>query len=449
MRVSVIVPAQDEAGRIAATLALLQPLRTAGHEVIVVDGGSRDRTLAIALPLADKAFVAPRGRARQMNAGAAVAAGDVLLFLHADSRLASESFAAMISGVSHGNRGWGRFDAAIESDLPVLKLVAAMMNVRSRLTGIATGDQGIFVRRALFDRAGGFPDQPLMEDIELSMRLKRRAGPPLCLCNRIVTSGRRWEANGIWHTIFAMWRTRLAYACGADPSRLAETYSMIADFDHPRGAATLLVFAKEPVPGTVKTRLARTLGPERAASVYVQLVERTLKTAVAARDAGIVGRVELWCAPDAGCPLFAEWRDRYHIELATQRGEDLGARMRLALETALARGAPALLIGTDCPALDAETLAQASAELARHDAVLVPAEDGGYVLIGLSRPVDAFSGITWSTAGVMAATRSRLTAQRATWRELPALWDVDVAQDLVRWEALDRRNGAGTRHVVA
>jgi rSAM/selenodomain-associated transferase 1 len=181
----------------------------------------------------------------------------------------------------------------------------------------------------------------------------------------------------------------------------------------------------------------------------VQLAERTLATAVAARDAGIVDRIELWCAPDAERPLFTEWRDRYRVELATQHGEDLGTRMRYALESALARGVPALLIGTDCPALDIGTLACARAELAHHDAVFVPAEDGGYVLIGLVRPVDAFSGIEWSVPGVMAATRLKLAAQHATWRELPPLWDVDVAEDLARWEALDRHDCTDERRAFA
>ena len=237
----------------------------------------------------------------------------------------------------------------------------------------------------------------------------------------------------------AMWRLRYAYWRGADAAQLAARYRTL-DSDHViPPAPTLQIFAKEPIAGGVKTRLARTIGAERATSVYTQLAERTLAMAVAARAAGIVGRVELWCAPDADRPAFAAWRNRYGVELAAQTGDELGARMRHALDSALARGAPALLIGTDCPVLDLVCLARAAAALADHDAVFVPAEDGGYVLVGLARSLDVFSGIAWSTAGVMAATRSNLLAQRATWRELPALWDVDQPQDLARWEALDAR----------
>jgi rSAM/selenodomain-associated transferase 2/rSAM/selenodomain-associated transferase 1 len=448
MRLSIVVPALDEMVRIAGMLAALQPLRAAGHEVIVVDGGSSDGTLSLARPLADRAFVAPRGRARQMNAGAAVATGDVLLFLHADSVPAPDGISALLRELPRHRRSWGRFDIAIAGHSPMLRLVASAMNARSRLTGIATGDQGIFVTRALFDAVGGYPDQPLMEDVELSARLKRAAGRPLCLPHRLVTSGRRWESLGTWRTIFAMWWVRLLYWCGADPVRLAGVYATTADFAHPQGPPTLLIFAKEPIPGRVKTRLADALGAERAAAVYLQLVVRTLDMAVAARAAGVVGRVELWCEPNADRPLFVEWRDRYRVMLAPQRGDDLGARMRFALETALARGTPALLIGTDCPVLEVETLGRASAELVGHDAVFVPAEDGGYVLVGLARPLDVFAGIAWSTASVMAVTRAQLIALGATWRELPPLWDLDLPQDLARWEALDTRHDVARQRAV-
>ncbi len=434
MRASIIIPALEEAQRIAATLVPLQPLRALGHEVIVVDGGSRDATVDRARRYADRVITASRGRALQMNAGAALATGDVLLFLHADSIVSTEGVIAMLDALG-GHKRWGRFDVAIAGRSPSLKFIAATMNARSRLTGIATGDQGIFVERGLFAAVGGYPNQPLMEDVELSARLKRAAGSPLRIAHRIVTSGRRWERGGLWRTILSMWLLRLRYWCGVDSSDLAKSYAMIADFDHPFGAPTLLVFAKEPVPGDVKTRLARTLGVERAASVHRELCERTLATATAARASGIVGRVELWCAPDAERPAFQEWRDRYDVELATQIGEDLGARMRYALESALGHGPRALLIGTDCPALDVNCLAQAAAILTDHDAAFVPADDGGYVLVGLARPLDVFGGIAWGTATVMAATRTKLVAERATWRELPALWDVDLPGDLARWEA--------------
>jgi rSAM/selenodomain-associated transferase 2 len=174
--------------------------------------------------MADRVMVATRGRATQMNAGAAAATGEVLLFLHADSWLPAGPADAIASALAAGAH-WGRFDVTIAGRSSILRVVAWMMNARSRLTGIATGDQGIFVDRAAFVDAGGYPPIDLFEDIELSWVLKRRAGRPACLSQRIVTSGRRWERHGPWRTIVAMWRLRLAYALGADPARLARRYS--------------------------------------------------------------------------------------------------------------------------------------------------------------------------------------------------------------------------------
>jgi len=219
---SIVVPALDEAAGIAATLQALAPLRARGAEVIVADGGSSDGTPQLATPLADRVLHGPRGRARQMNAGAAVARGNLLLFLHADSRLPEAADAALHDAVARG-AAWGRFDVHIDGRSIMLRLVAALMNQRSRLTGIATGDQAIFVRRDVFLRIGGFADQPLMEDIELSRRLRALA-PPCCLRLRVSTSGRRWETRGVWRTIFLMWRLRWRYWRGESAQALAEAY---------------------------------------------------------------------------------------------------------------------------------------------------------------------------------------------------------------------------------
>lgn len=219
---SIVMPVLDEAGQIEATLAALAPLRRRGVELIVVDGGSQDGTVALARAEADAVLDAPRGRARQMNAGAAAARGEVLLFLHADTILPPEADRLALRAAA-GGRDWGRFDVRIAGRHPMLRVVAMLMNWRSRLTGIATGDQAIFVRRELFQRIGGFPDQPLMEDIELSRRL-RRVSAPACLPARATTSGRRWESRGVWRTIFLMWRLRWRYWRGESAHRLAAAY---------------------------------------------------------------------------------------------------------------------------------------------------------------------------------------------------------------------------------
>ena len=219
MKLSIVIPALDEAAAIGATLASLAPLRGRGHEIVVADGGSEDGTRVVAAPLADRVILAPRGRARQMNAGAAVATGDALLFLHADTRLPPDADALVRAALAR--RAWGRFDVFIAGRSALLVLIGFFMNWRSRLTGIATGDQAVFVRRDAFP---GFPDIALMEDIAFSKTMKR-IGAPACLRDRVTTSGRRWERHGVLRTLFLMWRLRLAYYCGAAPDELARRYA--------------------------------------------------------------------------------------------------------------------------------------------------------------------------------------------------------------------------------
>jgi rSAM/selenodomain-associated transferase 2 len=223
VRLSIVVPALDEAPDIEAHLSALGPLRANGAEVIVVDGGSTDRTYELAQPLADRVIVSPRGRAAQMNAGATLAAGDVLLFLHADTRLPPDADRLVAAALERTRRAWGRFDVAIQGRHPLLPVVARLMNLRSRATGIATGDQAMFVTREAFRRVGGFASVPLMEDLLLSRALKRISAP-VCLSDRVTTSGRRWESRGVLRTIVTMWRLRLAFFLGADPRDLAVAY---------------------------------------------------------------------------------------------------------------------------------------------------------------------------------------------------------------------------------
>jgi rSAM/selenodomain-associated transferase 2 len=222
VRISIVIPTLNEAAQIGDTLRPLQALRGRGHEVIVVDGGSVDDTLGVAVTRADRCLSAPCGRSGQMNAGAACASGDILWFLHADTRV-DRGCDRIIVAACGATDSWGRFDVRLSGRQPLLRMVERLMNLRSRLTGIATGDQGMFVTRTLFDRVGGFPAIPLMEDIELSKRL-RRIQRPLCLRHRVVTSSRRWEEQGIVRTIALMWYLRLAYFLGVPAERLAVRY---------------------------------------------------------------------------------------------------------------------------------------------------------------------------------------------------------------------------------
>jgi rSAM/selenodomain-associated transferase 2 len=218
---SVIVPTLDEASVLPALLADLQPLRAGGAELIVCDGGSGDGTAEIAAPIADRVVLAPRGRAAQLNAGARIARGDLLVFLHADTRVSApcvQALAALSPAL-----GWGFFGLRLRGRSRLLPLVAALMRVRSRLTAIGTGDQGLFVSRALFEAVGGYPQQALMEDIEICRRLRRHA-PPFLPAPLLESSGRRWDRDGALRTILLMWSLRLRYFLGADPAALARAY---------------------------------------------------------------------------------------------------------------------------------------------------------------------------------------------------------------------------------
>ncbi|MCB1775338.1 MAG: TIGR04283 family arsenosugar biosynthesis glycosyltransferase [Gammaproteobacteria bacterium] len=221
--VSIVIPTLNEADTIGLMLDDLDRARLPGDEILLIDGGSHDRTVELVTPRVDRVLESAPGRAVQMNAGAAVARCDFLWFVHADSRIAVGTREALSDGIAHG-AAWGRFDVRLSGHGCALRLIGHMMNLRSCLTGIATGDQGIFVRRDLFEAIGGFPSIALMEDIALSRQLKRLARPRCVRRPRLLTSGRRWEQNGVWRTVLLMWRLRLAYWAGADPSVLARRY---------------------------------------------------------------------------------------------------------------------------------------------------------------------------------------------------------------------------------
>lgn len=222
--VSIVIPVLDEQESLPSLMAQLSSWRdNPVVEILVVDGGSVDGTADALRGAGYPVLSAPRGRASQMNAGAALARGDILLFLHADTLLPVNFAPLRLAELCTAESPWGRFDVAISGEHPLLPVIAWAMNLRSRLTGIATGDQGIFVRRDLFNALGGYPDQPLMEDIALSGMLGKHARP-LCLSHRLVTSGRHWQRRGLLRTVWLMWWLRLAYRCGASPETLARRY---------------------------------------------------------------------------------------------------------------------------------------------------------------------------------------------------------------------------------
>lgn len=433
MKLAIIMPVLNEGAALAQRLHRLQTLRTQGVQLVLVDGGSTDTTWALASALADQVLLAPRGRAAQMNAGASGSQADVLLFLHADTQLPAAADRLIDQALLQGH-DWGRFDVRIDGAHPVLRLVEQLMNLRSRVTGICTGDQALFVRRSVFESIGGFADLPLMEDIDLSARLKR-LGAPACLRQAVTTSGRRWEKHGVWRTIGLMWRLRAAYFLGADPHALARRYGYSPQ--PTLAGAALAVLAKAPLPGLAKTRLIPALGPAGAARAQRLFTRRTLHMA---RQAAL-SPLTLWCAPDPAQRFFRALQRTYGVACEAQPDGDLGARMQHACEHHFARhpDLPMLLLGTDCAVLAPGHLQQAALALLSHDVVLIPAEDGGYVLIGLHRLLmQVFENISWSTPQVMAQTRERLSGAGLSWHEMDTLWDVDEPADWQRLQQLER-----------
>ena len=437
------MPVLQEGATLLQRLHALRPLRARGARLVVADGGSRDSTWALARAHADLVVCAPRGRASQMNAGAQALLADpdidTLLFLHADTQLPGDADLLIAQALAQ-ERGvfkkWGRFDVRIDGPHPLLRVVERMMNWRSRISGVATGDQAIFVQRAAFEAVGGFPDIALMEDIAMSAQLKRLS-PPACVGVPVHTSARRWEKHGVLRTIVLMWRLRAAYFLRGDPQALALRYGYAAASAVP--CAAVAVLAKAPVPGLAKTRLAPALGLAGAARAQRRF---TLDTLHCARAAAL-GPINLWCAPDAQHRFFRAVRGQVDTCLA-QRVGDLGARMGQAFQIHFDKHPylPLLLVGTDCPTLAPGHLQQAARALQDHDVVLIPAEDGGYVLIGMRRWVpQALQKITWSTNQVLLQTRQQLRVSGASWTELDALWDVDEPAD---WERLQRWLGSCT-----
>jgi rSAM/selenodomain-associated transferase 2 len=221
MRISVIVPIFNEEKNIAVTLEELQRLKP--DEMILVDGGSSDATREICQRFGVELYLSRPGRATQMNFGAQRARGDVLLFLHADTRLPLSAFDEIRTALRDRKVLGGRFDLQLNNPRPLLKLIGFMISLRSRLSKVGTGDQAIFVRREIFQELGGYPDIPLMEDVAFSRALKRR-GSVACLRSRVVSSARRWEVDGIWRTILKMWTLKTLYLLGISPVRLKRYY---------------------------------------------------------------------------------------------------------------------------------------------------------------------------------------------------------------------------------
>ena len=415
----------NEGEVIVDALAALQTFRKQGHEIIVVDGGSKDNTFELSKPLCDICLESAQGRSLQMNAGATVASHSIFLFLHADTHLPVDAVHAVINGLK--KRDWGRFNLSIADPGKIFRIIETAINWRSALTGVATGDQAIFVTRALFEKCGGFPELPLMEDIAFSKQLRKICWPA-CLSHRVTTSARRWKKHGILKTIFLMWVLRFRYFIGASPDQLLAKYYP----NHQRSSryrylqSRIIVFTKEPVVGRVKTRLIPALGEEKAKQVHEQL----LSSLLGKLKNNSVCPVELWVNGNSDSSIFKNSGFPVH----KQCGNDLGEIMADASTKVLARSEQVILIGSDCPDMDVEYLKKAfeSLEVEDNDGVIGPAEDGGYVLLGFKKiEPQIFQNIPWGGNDVLEKTEDLIAGKGLKFIRLLTLADVDRPEDLI------------------
>jgi rSAM/selenodomain-associated transferase 2/rSAM/selenodomain-associated transferase 1 len=425
---SVVIPTLNEASTLPNLLDDLSGLSSVDR-IIVSDGGSSDGTRDVARRCGATVVSGPPGRGAQLRAGAETASGSWLAFLHADTRLGPEAAHALDRFVeTAGPADFAHFRLRFDRRSTGYRLIEFGQRARERLFGMPYGDQGLIVSRRLYDQVGGFPNWPIMEDVGVVDRLSRH-GRRIVLDGTVVTSGRRYRREGPVRAWLRNITLIVAFRLGADPEALATRYrpegpgrATDAETRH-----TVVLFAKVPVPGRVKTRLAADLGMERATSIYRELGRRTVDALrsgpwvttvhVAPPDADSIADVTAWLGTD--------------VQYRGQTPGDLGERMRAAIDDEL-RGATAVcVVGTDIPGLDESTLRQAFDALETHDVVIGPATDGGYYLIGMTRTrPELFDGIPWSTARVLDLTLERAEAAGLSVARLEPRTDVDTLDDV-------------------
>ena len=444
--VSIIIPVLDEEATLLSNLNSLQILRDNQCEIIVVDGGSSDRSTEIAKPLVDKLFVTGHGRSRQMNFGAENSEGEILIFLHADSQISAEAISQLIRKTRSLSYFWGWFRLTFDNSSFVFLIISFFMRLRSKITKVCTGDQTLFVSSRLFKRIGGFPSIPIMEDVAIS-KILRTCMLPIELDNNTLSSARRWEKDGVFKTVIFMWYLRLLYWVGFSPHKLVRRYyprHLITDMSEknqqPKNKyrnASILLFARSPVLGMVKTRLSKALTKLEILSLYESMFEHI----ICLLDKSNLAEIQLWLDVELSAKNKVIPDLPASFTLRQQVSGNLGEKMSFAIRQTLnfENSDSAIIIGVDCPALSSDYLDRALQYLQDGVAlVLGPAEDGGYVLIGMNGNYpEIFEDISWGTSNVLKETIVKAEQIGLDYFCLEPLWDVDRPDDLVRLSELE------------
>lgn len=430
-RLAIVIPTLDESERLPRILQDVERLDL-DVEVVVSDGGSEDGTVDVARALSTAVIVGARGRARQLHAGAQATTAPWLLFLHADSRLPADARRALVDFLLHARENdFAHFGFALEGDEWFWRFIEFGQRLRERAYGLVYGDQGLIVHRSLYENVSGYPEWDVLEDVGLVDRLDH-VGTRHRLESAIVTNPRRYEADGRWtRWLRNVWLITL-FRLGVAPNSLAPSYPprehTTAGVPARRGTGTeaIIVFAKAPREGQVKTRLAADIGAAEALRIYRQL------------GRGVVDRlrragrpITVYFTPSDGESDVRSWLGDADLAFRPQADGDLGQRMAAAFTEVLTTAAAACIVGTDVPGVDETSIERAFADLTDNDVVIGPAEDGGYYLLALRQiRTELFDSIPWSTETVCAETISRARDLGLVVGHIPVLADVDRGADV-------------------
>ncbi|NKB24136.1 MAG: DUF2064 domain-containing protein [Kiritimatiellae bacterium] len=424
MKISVIIPVLNDASYLTETLKSLAPYQDE-LEIIVVDGGEAEGSLKNAQAYSEIHMIrSSPGRAIQMNAGAKLATGNILLFLHSDTLLTGDWPSAVIAACTQPRFAIGAFRFTLNHPHIIYRFIEIGVHIRSRFLRLPYGDQALFLKAKEFERIGGYPSIPIMEEVELVLR-QRKYGRLILLPYQAISSVRNWERDGIWKRMTRNIRTLIHYTRGVSPEKLVSFY---------RGTEkAIILFCKNPEPGKVKTRLAATIGHEQASHIYKQMVLETIRTAQTCTGHPYVF---IFYSPPESEPLIKEWIGDEKTYIPQSEG-DLGERMSDAFKSLFSMGfKQIIIIGTDCPAISRKHLSQGFTALNRNDIVLGPTHDGGYYLLGMKRHhPELFEHMPWSTPSVLDKTQKAINHLKLSYQLLAILRDVDDQHDLDYYES--------------